>query len=125
MTVLFRKTLINRENAISVLQHYLPNAVLDLIDLESLEISKDSFIEKELSDYYSDILYKVILKGHPGFVYVLFEHKSYHDRYVHLQLLEYILKIWRLFKNQQKKGKQPGLPVVIPLFNLPWKTAMA
>nr|WP_320013413.1 Rpn family recombination-promoting nuclease/putative transposase [uncultured Desulfobacter sp.] len=51
---LFRKTLINRENAISVLQHYLPNAVLDLIDLESLEISKDSFIEKELSDYYRD-----------------------------------------------------------------------
>ena len=41
---LFRKTLTTRENAISVLQHYLPGSVLDLIDLESLEISKDSIL---------------------------------------------------------------------------------
>jgi hypothetical protein len=27
---------------------------------------------------------------------VLFEHKSYYDKYVHLQVLEYMVKIWRL-----------------------------
>jgi hypothetical protein len=31
----------------------LPDKVLKLVDLNSLEISKDSFIEKELADYYS------------------------------------------------------------------------
>jgi predicted transposase YdaD len=56
-----------------------------------------------------------MLKGTPGFVYVLFEHKSYFDRYVHLQLLEYMVKIWRLTIKQQKQGRQACLPVVIPL----------
>jgi predicted transposase/invertase (TIGR01784 family) len=85
------------------------------VDLNTLEISKDSFIEKELAEYYSDLLYKVHLTdGNRGFIYVLFEHKSYYDRFVHLQLLEYMVKIWRLYIKQHKK--QPDyLPIVIPL----------
>lgn len=94
---LFRQTYGDKENVRSFLTNYLPGQVLKLVDLSTLEISKDSFIEKELADYYSDILYRVMLKdGSAGFIYLLFEHKSYHDKYVHLQLLEYMLKIWRL-----------------------------
>jgi predicted transposase/invertase (TIGR01784 family) len=85
------------------------------LDLSGLEIVKDSLIEKDLSDYYSDMLYKVALAGQPGFIYVLFEHKSYYERYVQLQLLEYMVKIWRLFIKQQKKGRKAALPIVIPL----------
>ncbi|WP_287036651.1 Rpn family recombination-promoting nuclease/putative transposase [Desulfobacter sp.] len=44
-------------------------------------------MEKELADYYSDMLYRVMLRdGSAGCIYLLFEHKSYHDRYVHLQI---------------------------------------
>ena len=111
----FRETLNNLETARSFLQHFLPDNVLGLMDLSNLEICKDSFIEKELSDYYSDMLYRVMLSGTPGYVYVLFEHKSYYDQYVHLQLLEYMVKIWRLFIKQQKKKQKQGLPIVIPL----------
>ena len=111
-----RETLSDKENARSLLHHRLPVHVSQLIDLDSLEISKDSFIEKDLSDYYSDMLYKVMLKGGaPGFVYVLFEHKSYYDRYLHLQLLGYMIKIWRLFIKQQKKKTVQALPIIIPL----------
>jgi len=77
------------------------------MDLESLEICKDSFIEKDLRDYFSDMLYKVNLSGSPAYVYILFEHKSYYDKYVHLQLLEYMVKIWRLFLKQQISGSDP------------------
>ncbi len=112
---LFRHTYSNRENACSFLSHGLPEQVLKLIDLSTLEISKDSFIEKELADYHSDMLYKVKLTdGNQGFIYVLFEHKSYYDRFVHLQLLEYMAKIWRLFIKQHKKPPD-YLPIVIPL----------
>ncbi len=112
---LFRDTYSDKENARSFLSQGLPAQVLKLVDLSTLEISKDSFIEKELSDYHSDMLYKVNLTdGSQGFVYVLFEHKSYYDRFVHLQLLEYMVKIWRLYIKQHEK--QPDfLPIVIPL----------
>jgi predicted transposase YdaD len=82
----------DKDNALVFLTHNLPGHVLKLIDLSTLEISKDSFIEKELADYYSDILYHVkLVDGSTGFIYVLFEHKSFFDRYVHLQLLEYMV----------------------------------
>ncbi|MDZ7665857.1 MAG: Rpn family recombination-promoting nuclease/putative transposase [Desulfotignum sp.] len=112
---LFRKINSDLENARSVLKNYLPDRVLKLMDLSTLEISKDSFIEKDMADYYSDMLYKVnLVGGSPGFVYVLFEHKSYYDRFVHLQLLEYMVKIWRLHIKQRKR-KSFKLPIVIPL----------
>jgi predicted transposase/invertase (TIGR01784 family) len=112
---LVRHVYSNRENACSFLNHGLPEQVLKLIDLTTLEITKDSFIEKELADYHSDMLYKVKLTdGSQGFIYVLFEHKSYYDRFVHLQLLEYMAKIWRLFIKQHKKPPD-HLPIVIPL----------
>ena len=110
-----RETYSDRENARSFLVNYLPDKVLNLVDLDTLEISKDCFIEKELADYYSDLLYKVNLTdGSQGFIYTLFEHKSYYDRFVHLQLLEYMVKIWRLHIKQHK-GDNLKLPIVIPL----------
>lgn len=109
---LFRETWSNLENVRGFLHHYLPADVSRIMDFESLEITKDSFVEKELSEYFSDMLYKVKLSDTPGYVYVLFEHKSYYEKYVHLQLLEYMVKIWRLCLKQNKKAP---LPVVIPL----------
>jgi predicted transposase YdaD len=52
--------------------------------------------------------------GSQGFIYVLFEHKSYYDKFVHLQLLEYMVKIWRLHIKQHEE-KPVRLPIVIPL----------
>jgi predicted transposase/invertase (TIGR01784 family) len=112
----FREVSSNPDNARSFLQNALPGNILALMELESLEICKDSFIETDLRDYFSDMLYKVNLSGSAAYVYVLFEHKSYYDKYVHLQLLEYMVKIWRLFlKQQNEKKKKPPLPIVLPL----------
>ena len=46
---LFRETWSNLENARSFLQSYLKKQVVGLMDLQTLEVSKDSFIEKDLS----------------------------------------------------------------------------
>ena len=98
---LFQEIYSRKEEAQSFLEHYLPQEVVSHIDLDSLEICKDSFIDPELKAYFSDMLYKVRLRGEPGYIYVLFEHKSYEDRLIHVQLLEYILRIWRLHVKQQ------------------------
>ena len=109
---LFRETWSDLSNARSFLQNYLPKKVLDIVRLDSLEICKDSFIEPDLKDYYSDMLYRVDFEDRPGYIYFLFEHKSFPDRNIHLQVLEYMLKIWRL---DQKQGGSGGLPVIVPL----------
>ncbi|MCD4720750.1 MAG: Rpn family recombination-promoting nuclease/putative transposase [Desulfobacula sp.] len=66
---LFRETWSNLSNAKSFLKNYLPEKILKIVQLDSLEICKDTFIEKDLKDYYSDMLYKVNLGEDPGYIY--------------------------------------------------------
>ncbi len=109
---LFKETWSNKANAKAFLENYLPKKLLGVVNLDSLEICKDTFIENDLKNYYSDMLYKVNLGDSPGYIYFLFEHKSYPDKLVHLQLLEYMIKIWRLDLKQHKKKK---LSIIVPL----------
>jgi len=92
--------------------------------LIKIEIVKESFIEKELKEYFSDLLYKVSLAESPAYLYMLFEHKSYPDRLTALQVLEYMVKIWRLhLKQNPGKGL---LPLIISLVvyhgTEPWRS---
>ncbi|MBU1195839.1 MAG: Rpn family recombination-promoting nuclease/putative transposase [Proteobacteria bacterium] len=109
---LFKETWSNKANAKAFLENYLPKEVLNVVNLDSLEICKDTFIENDLKNYYSDMLYKVNIGDTPGYIYFLFEHKSYPDKLVHLQLLEYMIKIWRLDLKQSKRKK---LSIIVPL----------
>jgi len=109
----FKGMFSRKDEARDFFANYLPEEIFKLLDLERIEIVKDSFIETELKEYFSDILYKVYLTGSPAYLYMLFEHKSYPDRLTVLQLLEYMVKIWRLHLNQNPLGE--GLPIIIPL----------
>ena len=108
---LFKETLSHKENARSFLEHYLSDYLLSSIDMNSLEVCKETFIQKELREYFSDLLYKADLSGMPGYLYFLFEHKSHSETRVSLQLLGYMQNIWNL---HLKQGALP-LPVVIPI----------
>ncbi len=109
---LFREIWSNQQEALSFLENYLPDDILELIDPDSLEISKDTFIEEELKDLYADLLYRVKFKDEPGYIYLLFEHKSYPDRLIHLQLLGYLHRIWKLHVKQTGNKR---LPMIVPL----------
>jgi predicted transposase/invertase (TIGR01784 family) len=107
-----RETPSRKDTATDFLKNYLPGHILKLIDMGTLEISKDSFIEEDLTDFYSDILYKVDFKGSQGFLYLLFEHKSYEDAFIQFQLFGYIHKIYSLYLKQTKSKK---LPIILPM----------
>jgi len=110
---LFRKVWSDNAIAADFLQNYLPAKVRNHINLNTLHIAKDTFIEKELKEFYSDLLYTVNFQtGPPGYVYILFEHKSYADKLAPLQILEYMAQIWRL---HLKQHPDTLLPPVIPL----------
>jgi predicted transposase/invertase (TIGR01784 family) len=110
----FRETMSHKEVAADFLVNYLPAGLLEHIKLETLAITKDTFVDKKQAAHSSDLLYQVKLTGdRPGFVYFLFEHKSYPDRFVSLQLLRYIVEIWELYLKQHKKATT--LPLIIPI----------
>ena len=104
-----------KETAISMLQGYLPEKIKKKLNFKSLKISKDSFIDKKLKNYFADLLYEIKLKSgeKSAYIYILFEHKYWPDWLICLQLLKYMVRIWELFLKQNEEAK--SLPVIFPL----------
>jgi predicted transposase/invertase (TIGR01784 family) len=95
--------------ATDFLKNYLPNEILEITDLESITYEKETHVSKKLQEYFLDILFKTKINGEEAYIYFLFEHKSYNDKKVPIQMLEYIINIWNL------KIKNNKVPIIIPL----------
>jgi predicted transposase/invertase (TIGR01784 family) len=114
----FFKELFSRQETVQeFLRYYLPPQITSHLDLSRLEIRKDTFIDPDLSEHFSDLLYKAPLSGGGAvYLYILFDHKSYPDPMVAYQLLRYMVKIWDLWLRQrQGKGRPKRLPLILPL----------
>lgn len=108
----FKEMFGNVETAKDFIINYLPEKVLQIIDVDTLTVQKDSFINKELQGSHTDLLFKVNICNEEGYLYLLFEHKSYLDRGISLQLLKYMVNIW---ETKRIKERESELPVIIPL----------
>ncbi|MCY3006461.1 MAG: Rpn family recombination-promoting nuclease/putative transposase [Planctomycetota bacterium] len=106
----------------NLIELHLPADLVQILDLDSLELQKDSFVDDELRDSYSDMLYSIRLScqdlsgqdGEPieGQIYLLLEHKSQSDPMTCFQMLRYIVRIW---EQRLRKGQSlcPVFPLVI------------
>ncbi len=117
----FRKLRIIR----GFLREYLPPTLLNQIDLDTLILEDGSYIDEELRMHQTDILYRVqMIDGKSLWLYLLFDHKSAPDRWVILQLLRYMVKIWEDSKPRRKtEFLKPILPLVVYHGEQKWKLA--
>nr|WP_242843516.1 Rpn family recombination-promoting nuclease/putative transposase [Clostridium tetani] len=108
----FKETFGNVEVTKDFLNNYLPQNIMNVIDMNTLEPQKDSFINEELQEGFSDMLFKVNINKKEGYIYFVFEHKSYTSIDIAFQLLKYMIEIW---ESKIKKEKTDKLPMIIPL----------
>ena len=108
----FKETFGKVEVAKDFLNNYLPENIIKVIDVDTLEPQKDSFINEELHEGFSDLLFKANINNREGYIYFLFEHKSYTSKDIAFQLLKYMVEIW---ETKSKKEKADELPVIVPL----------
>jgi len=108
----FKEMFSKKEVAEAFIKNYFPQDLLEMFNADELEISKDSFVDEDLKEFFSDVVYRIKLNNREAFIYCLFEHKSYPDKKVPLQLLKYMTKIWNLHLKQNDFEK---LPVILPL----------
>lgn len=95
------------------LARYLPPTVAAALDWTTLRACKDSFLAPDLALHPADLLYEVQLhSGAMGYVQVLFEHKSYVESRISLDLLRYRVRIWEQWLNTGHGGR---LPVIVPV----------
>ncbi len=107
----FKELFSIRENALDFINGAFPVEIRDRIVLESLKLDTSSYTDEKLDEYFSDIVYTCNIKGGEEIkISLLFEHKSYPVKYIHFQLLRYMLNIW---ESNIKQNTDPQL--VIPM----------
>src|SRR5699024_10630963 len=74
---------------------------------------KDSFVQDELVSAYSDLLFSIRIGNREGYVYFLFEHKSYPENDVALQLLGYMTEIWKQARRKENIRKLPYILLIV------------
>lgn len=109
---MFKETFSNIEVVKDFINNYLPQSILNIIDIDTLEPEKDSFIDENLNEIFSDLLFGVNISNKRGYIYFLFEHKSFRSKNISFQLLKYMVEIW---ESKIKDEKSNSLPIIIPL----------
>ncbi len=106
-----------KETALEYLEKFYPS-LFTLLDVTSFELDNTNYVSKDFNEYYSDVVYRTFLKTthskrkKPVAVALLFEHKKTIPSYfiLFLQLLEYIIFIWRADLANKRKPS-----VIIPI----------
>ncbi len=109
----FKESFSRKETAVALFREFLPSAVVQSVDWDTLKEVRGTFIEESLRETRSDLLFEVSMAGEPLRLYCLFEHQSTQDKRMPLRLLGYMVQIWERFAKEYPANK--SLPTVIPL----------
>ncbi len=110
---LFKKSMSDLDIAYHFFANHLPDWLMGITDLSQLVLKPGSFVNPKFKAYYTDMLYEVPIQNQTGYIYLLAEHKSYPSRFLPLQLLEYMVAIWRRHLDNHPNDK--ALPLIFPM----------
>lgn len=108
----FKKVLSDKKLAKRFFKQYLPYTMQKKVDLDTLELQKGSFVDDNLSEHLTDLLFSVDIDGSQGYTYLLVEHQSTTDELMAFRLLKYMVNIMQHHLTTKKTKK---LPLVLPL----------
>ena len=99
----------------SFMEAHLPLTIKRTIDLKTLTIQDGEYIDEDLKNSHTDILYKVrvIDQPEPMYLYLLAEHQSSPLKIMPLRLWHYMCRI--LKKHIDQTDQNDNLPVVYPI----------
>lgn len=110
----FRQSLSDIQIAKDFFEAHLPPSILAKVDLNSLTICKESYIDEELKECIDDIVYKVNIENkQQGYIYLALEHQSTATHFMAFRFIKYQLAIIDNHLKQNPNNKY--LPLVFPL----------
>lgn len=93
-------------------QEYLPTEIKKIIDWDSIQLQKDSFIDDRLKLQIADMLYSANFGDRKGYLYVIIEQQTTVDKLMAFRLLKYVIAV---MENHIKRTGEKRLPIVYPL----------
>lgn len=99
------------ETARDFLAFHLPAPIHALCDMKTLKLESSSFIDDDLRESYSDVLWSVKTEQGPGYIYCLIEHQSTSNKLIAFRMMRYAIAA---MQNHLDAGYKT-LPMVVPL----------
>ncbi|MEG1226918.1 MAG: Rpn family recombination-promoting nuclease/putative transposase, partial [Hafnia sp.] len=108
----FRQFLANPDVARDFMQIHLPDELCALCDLSTLKLESGTFVEEDLRQYASDILWSMkTTSGDDGYIHLLLEHQSTADKNMAFRQMRYAIAAMQ----RHLEAGHKTLPLVIPV----------
>ncbi|MFT4465895.1 MAG: Rpn family recombination-promoting nuclease/putative transposase [Sodalis sp. (in: enterobacteria)] len=107
----FRQFLNQPAIARDFMEIHLPAELRAICDLNTLKLESGSFVEEDLRQYFSDVLYSLKTTTGDAYVHVLIEHQSTPDKHMAFRLLRYAVAAMQ----RHLEAGHKTLPLVIPV----------
>lgn len=107
----FRQFLTQPDIARDFMALHLPPELRVRCDLSTLKLESGSFVEDDLRQYYSDVLYSLKTTAGDGYIHVLIEHQSAPDKHMTFRLMRYAVAAMQ----RHLEAGHKTLPLVIPI----------
>ncbi|HGG7307650.1 TPA: Rpn family recombination-promoting nuclease/putative transposase [Escherichia coli] len=85
----FKSFLRHPDTARDFIDIHLPAPLRKLCDLTTLKLEPNSFIDEDLRQYYSDLLWSVKTQEGVGYIYVVIEHQSKPEELMAFRMMRY------------------------------------
>jgi predicted transposase/invertase (TIGR01784 family) len=108
----FKQVFSDKEHAIDFTKHVLPPEISKNLNFSRFNLENVSYIDEELAEHFSDMVYSCFYNQSLIQISLLFEHKSYPDNNLPYQLLKYMIRIWE-YNVKQKENFIPVVPIVL------------
>jgi predicted transposase/invertase (TIGR01784 family) len=108
----FKSVLSQPEYASQLFRQHLPEAMAAEIDWSTLKLEPGSYIDEELRETHTDLLFSVRKGEETVLFYLLLEHQSSDDPWMAFRIVRYEVRI--LERHRREHPDQP-LPIIFPL----------
>ena len=106
-------------------EQHLPADFLQSMDMKTLQIDKNTFIDEAFKESEADVLYSVQTKLGLVYLYILCEHQSVADYWIMFRLLKYILHIMDAHMKQYPHDDLPFVyPMIVYTGKDPWNVPL-
>ncbi len=109
------------EIAESYIRSFLPKEIWQHLPFDQLKLDNTSYVTSELKAYFSDLVWQCPYRDSEINITFLFEHKTYQPKYLHLELLRYMLQLWEQDLKEKRKYLRPIIPIIVYQGTKKWK----
>ncbi|AXI24179.1 hypothetical protein CE557_354 [Cardinium endosymbiont of Sogatella furcifera] len=118
---LVKKILSDPIAAQEFLDHYLPESCKSLLDLNTIKVEKESYVEDNLKQKFSDLVCSIKMKNsQKAFIYTLIEAEVSPKYWTAFKLWKYMFLLLERHKTKDKSKLPPIIPIVVYHGNQPF-----